>query len=404
MSNPKPQPEQADPTAPADVYHQKFTVPFEYPVHFTRDVFGADNPLFASVLDRLAEHRRHRAAVYVDSAVAAAHPGLIARINEYFHARPEQLELAGPIQTVPGGPQAKRGYDQVRDVMWTIGNLHLDRQSFVVAVGGASVLDMLGFATSIVHRGLRLVRVPTTTLAQNDAGVGVKNGMDEHGAKNFVGTFAPPFAVIDDFSFLSTLSQEHWIGGAAEAFKVAIIKDEQFFDFLCERAADLRRRDDAALEQTIRRCAAIHLDHIRTSGDPFELGSARPLDFGHWAAHKLELMSHFQIGHGQAVAVGIAIDSFYAMRKGLISPEQLERIVAALARCGLPIYLDLLHTRNVAGNLEVLGGLEDFREHLGGALTVTLPDGIGRERQVHQVGADLVAEAVDWLKQRAARG
>jgi 3-dehydroquinate synthase len=287
--------------------------------------------------------------------------------------------------------------------MWTIGNLHLDRQSYVVAVGGASVLDMLGFATSIVHRGLRLVRVPTTTLAQNDAGVGVKNGMDEHGAKNFLGTFAPPFAVIDDFNFLATLSQDHWIGGAAEAFKVAIIKDEAFFDFLCESADDLRRRDADAMQQTIRRCAAIHLDHIRTGGDPFELGSARPLDFGHWAAHKLELMSHFQIGHGQAVAVGIAIDSYYAMRKGLIDADLLERIVAGLARCGLPIYLDLLHTSNAAGTLEVLGGLEDFREHLGGALTVTLPDGIGRQCQVHQVGAELVTEAVDWLKQRASQ-
>jgi len=397
MADPNRQPEQAN------VYHQKFAAHFDYPVHFARDVFGADNPLFAAVLDRRGEQRRHRAAVYVDSNVAAAHPNLIAQINEYFHARPEQLELAGAVQTVPGGPKAKHDYNLVRNVMWTIGNLHLDRQSYVVAVGGASVLDMLGFATSIVHRGLRLVRLPTTTLAQNDAGVGVKNGMDEHGAKNFLGTFAPPFAVIDDFNFLATLSQDHWIGGAAEAFKVAIIKDEGFFDFLCESADDLRRRDPDAMEQTIRRCAAIHLDHIRTSGDPFELGSARPLDFGHWAAHKLELMSHFQIGHGQAVAVGIAIDSCYAMRKGLIDADLLERIVAGLARCGLPIYLDLLHTSNAAGTLEVLGGLEDFREHLGGALTVTLPDGIGRQCQVHQVGADLVTEAVDWLKQRASQ-
>lgn len=385
------------------MYHQKFAAHFDYPVHFARDVFGADNPLFAAVLDRLGEHRRHRAAVYVDSGVVAAHPNLIAQINEYFHRHPEQLELAGAVQTVPGGPKAKHDYNLVRDVMWTIGNLHLDRQSYVVAVGGASVLDMLGFATSIVHRGLRLVRLPTTTLAQDDAGVGVKNGMDEHGVKNFLGTFAPPFAVIDDFNFLATLSQDHWIGGAAEAFKVAIIKDEKFFDFLCESADDLRRRDADAMEQTIRRCAAIHLDHIRTGGDPFELGSARPLDFGHWAAHKLELMSHFRIGHGQAVAVGIAIDSCYAMRKGLIDADLLERIVAGLARCGLPIYLDLLHTTNAAGTLEVLGGLEDFREHLGGALSVTLPDGIGRQCQVHQIGAELVTEAIDWLKQRASQ-
>jgi 3-dehydroquinate synthetase len=106
--------------------------------------------------------------------------------------------------------------------MWTLGNLHLDRQSFVIALGGGSVLDMIGFAVSIVHRGLRLVRLPTTTLAQSDAGVGVKTGMDEHGQKNFVGTFAPPFAVINDFELLKTLSFEHWIGGVDEALAVQV--------------------------------------------------------------------------------------------------------------------------------------------------------------------------------------
>jgi len=393
-----------DPASPGDVYHQQFAAAFEYPVYFTHDVFDPANDLLAQVLDRLGERRRHRAAVYVDSGLADAHRHLTDRIKEYFHARPDQLELACPPAIVPGGEQAKTGWQVVRDVMWTIGNLHLDRQSFIVAVGGGGVLDMVGFACSIVHRGLRLVRVPTTTLAQADAGIGVKNGMDEHGMKNFVGTFAPPFAVLNDFALLPTLTDEHWLGGVAEALKVALIKDAGLFELLRRNAAALRGRDQTLMEQTIRRAAVIHLEHIRTSGDPFEFGSARPLDFGHWAAHKLEVLSDLTLPHGQAVAIGIALDCFCAMRLGLLSPEQLEQILAVMDAAGLPTWSELLAQRSADDELELLAGLEEFREHLGGTLTVTLPDGIGAKREVHHISPDAVAEGVEYLRKRSAGG
>jgi len=386
---------------PLEIHSQRISVPFEYPVCFTRGVFAPDNPLLASVLDRLGEGRRHRAVVYVDAGLAAAQPGLVGRIKEYFHGRPDCLELAAPPQTVPGGEAAKTAWDAVRDVMWTLGNLHLDRQSYVVAVGGGAVLDMLGFATSIVHRGLRLVRLPTTTLAQDDAGVGVKNGMDEHGQKNFVGTFAPPFSVVNDFDFLRTLPFEHWIGGVAEALKVAIIKDGGFFEFLRTRAAALRGRDEAAMAEAVRRCALLHLEHTREGGDPFEFGSARPLDFGHWAGHRIELLSEFAVGHGQATAVGIALDSYYARQTGLISAEELETILAALVETGLPIWSEHLQQRRGDGQLAILEGLDHFREHLGGALTITLPRGIGSRCEVHRVSAEIVEQGVRFLRDRA---
>ena len=377
---------------------QKFAVSFEYPVHFARGALAGDNPLLADTLDRLHESRRHRAAVFVDSGVAASHGQLMSDIREYFHSRPGKIELAGAPIVVPGGEAAKASWEPVREVMWTLGNLHLDRQSFVIAIGGGAMLDMVGFAASIVHRGLRMVRLPTTTLAQNDAGIGVKNGMNEHGQKNFVGTFAPPFAVINDSDFLATLSQRDWIGGAAEAFKVALIRDAGFFDFLCEHAAALRGRDAAAMETLVRRCAVLHLEHIRDGGDPFEFGSARPLDFGHWSAHKLELMSSHAMGHGQAVAVGLALDSYYAMSRKLISPADLERILRALLECGLPVWCEPLSQRDTAGQLVVLEGLDQFREHLGGLLCVTLPDGIGRGTEVHHVDYDVVEQGVEFLR------
>jgi 3-dehydroquinate synthase len=383
------------------VYHQRISVHFDYPVHFAADVWRADNPLLESVLGRLGEKRRQRAVVYIDDGLARANGRLIEQINEYFHARPETLELAAPPAVAPGGEAAKAGWEPVRQIIWTLGNLHIDRQSFVIAVGGGAMLDMVGFAASIVHRGLRLVRMPSTVLAQNDAGVGVKNGMDEHGQKNFVGTFAPPFAVINDFSLLRTLSDRDWIGGVAEAIKVALIKDADFFSALCRDAVALRGRDEAAMGELIRRCAVLHLEHIRTGGDPFEMGSARPLDFGHWSAHKIETLSGYAIGHGQAVALGIAIDSFYAAAKGLLTDTELEMILSVMEACGLPTWSDVLERRREDGTLEILDGLRQFQEHLGGALTVTLPDGIGSAIEVHQIDAGVIEQAVSHLRHRA---
>ena len=380
-----------------DVVQQSFVVPFEYPVHFTRNLFDHKNVLLASAMNRLKEDRKHRAMVYVDQGLYEEWPDLLGSITGYFEFRPKKLELAAPPLVIPGGEGAKSGWDTVRNIMTAIGDLHLDRQSFVVAVGGGSLLDMVGFAASIVHRGLRFIRVPTTTLAQNDAGIGVKNGMNEHGQKNFVGTFSPPFAVLNDFAFLSTLSQRDWIGGVAEAFKVAIIKDADFFEYLCDQANELRARNIGAMETTIRHCAVLHLEHIRTNGDPFEFGSARPLDFGHWAAHKLEVMSGYTMGHGQAVAIGLAIDSYYAMRQELIAREDFDLIIEGLLNCGLPVWSSFVEAREPDGQLEVLDGLDQFREHLGGQLTVTLPDGIGGKIEVHELDTELVKEAIEYL-------
>ena len=208
--------------------------------------------------------------------------------------------------------------------------------------------------------------------------------------------------MVNDFSLLETLSDRDWIGGIAEAFKVAIIKDADFFEFLCDNAAALKARDSGAMETLIRRCAIIHLDHIATAGDPFETGSARPLDFGHWSAHKLETLSDYWVGHGQAVAVGIALDSYYAMREGMITSEQFERILTAMTTCGLPIYVDYL-SKTTGGVLDILTGLAEFREHLGGRLNVTLPDGLGAKCELHHLDGSIITEAIEYLRTRNAK-
>ena len=141
-----------------------------------------------------------------------------------------------------------------------------------------------------------------------------------------------------------------------EAIKVALIRDRAFFEWIEERSSGLAKFEKTPMEQLIRRSAALHLDHIAGSGDPFERGSARPLDFGHWIAHKLEPMSDFRIGHGDAVAIGLAADVIYCARIGLLKQQAANRVLVLLQALGFEIYDPMLHAKNSSGDQSYLMG------------------------------------------------
>ena len=382
---------------PGGLIQQKLAVSWDFPVAFTHAVFHPGNPLLAETLDRLHEERRHRAMVFIDGNVAAALPRLMAQIRDYFVAHAKKLELAAQPQIVPGGETVKNHFQLVEQFMEALLENHMDRQSFVIIVGGGAVLDAVGLAAALVHRGLRQVRVPTTVLSQDDAGVGVKNGVNYRGGKNAIGTFAPPFAVLNDFDFLLTLSDRDWLCGVAEAFKVAIIRDAVFFEQLVANAAKYPARDFPAMQALVWRCAEMHLEHIRTNGDPFEYGRARPLDFGHWSAHKMELMSGFRISHGEAVATGVLLDSIYAEKQGWLSEGELTKIRTGLTQSGFQLWFPELDERDASGELKVFGGLRDFQEHLGGELSVTFPRGIGARQELHEIDLALMERSLQEL-------
>jgi 3-dehydroquinate synthase len=356
---------------------------FQYAVTFTRGLFDPANPLLAGTLGRGPGEAPPRVAVYLDAGLAAARPRLRAEITAYARAR--NLALVHPPCVVPGGERAKRGPAQAMRVARELLAARVDRQSYVLAVGGGAVLDAVGLGAALAHRGVRLVRAPSTTLAQNDAGIGVKNGVNHQGQKNALGVFAPPWAVLNDLDLLDSLPDEAWIAGHAEAFKVAMIRDGAFFARLCRDAPRLRARDRAAQARAVVRCAELHLRHIGASGDPFELGTARPLDYGHWSAHQLERMTGCALAHGPAVAIGIALDAAYAARIGLLDPRVAARLARGLRACGFRLDHPALTRRRPDGALELFDGLDAFREHLGGELTLTLPVAAGRAREVHTI-------------------
>lgn len=378
-----------------DYLQQSFTVQFQYKVYFTSHLFDNANPLFRCFLKENEQEGVIKKILFVvDKEVIRFHPLLKEQIVDYVSAL-SSYKLA-TIIAISGGEEAKNNEECFFKVINAVNRFGIDRHSFVVGIGGGSVLDMTGYASAIAHRGVKHIRIPTTVLSQNDSGVGVKNGINYLGKKNFLGTFAPPVAVFNDFHFLTTLSERDWRSGIAEAIKVALIKDADFFRWLEENAAVMLAGDRDAMQYQIRRCAELHLQHI-ANGDPFEMHSARPLDFGHWCAHKIEQLSNFTIRHGEAVAMGIALDCTYSYLTGRLDEATLKRILQLLQELGFKLIHPLLKI-DTTQNL-LFQGLTEFQEHLGGRLSITLLKAIGEGEEVHEMDSACIVKASQWLQQ-----
>ena len=383
------------------VIERSIQVGWQLRVFFTEDVFAPANPVLKNAL---ADTATRKVLVVLDQSVAAAQPELSQRIESYFSAHTTQFRLVCPPVIIEGGERAKNSPELINEIHSQIDRHHIDRHSYLIAVGGGALLDVAGFAAATAHRGVRHVRIPTTTLAQADSGVGVKNGINAFGKKNFIGTFAPPHAVINDFNLLVTLTPNDKRAGYVEAVKVACIRNKNFFEEIERDAEKLAAFEATAVKRLIHRCAELHLNHISAGGDPFETGSARPLDFGHWAAHKLEQISDFQIHHGEAVAIGMALDVIYSRLTGLLDVKSADRIIQLLRQLGFKIFADRLLGKDSTGGWQILAGLEEFREHLGGELTITLLKEIGRGVEVHEMDSQKIVEAIHELRQEVKQG
>jgi 3-dehydroquinate synthase len=375
-------------------YIQSFTVPFSYPVIFTRAMFSKRNNDLSSVFSESFS----KILVFVDDGVVSKNNHIVPAIDSWIEQNKKHIKRMAPVQVVPGGEKIKNNPDFINKLIKQFNKYHMCRHSYVVIIGGGAVLDAVGFAASIAHRGLRQIRIPTTVLAQNDSGVGVKNGINSFGIKNYIGTFSPPWAVINDSLFLETLSYRDWISGLAEAFKVGITKDKSFVTYLNSHTEHLRTRNLPVMEEVIRRCALLHVEHTKGSNDPFEGNSFRPLDFGHWSAHRLESLSRSRLRHGEAVAIGIALDLFCAQQLGLVTDSDRAMVIQAMRDCDLPVWDRLLFEKNTSGELVILKGLQDFREHMGGELTLIMPSGLGQMTEINALPESIIKRAIKELK------
>ena len=373
-----------DRTATFDV---PLSVPFRHRVAFTRGALDHGNAALRQAMTD-GSGTRARAVAFVDEGVASSNPGFADALRSHFSSVPGMPSLEA-IELVPGGERCKQSMETVDRVVAAVDAHRIDRQSFVLAVGGGAVLDAVGFGAAIAHRGVRLVRMPTTTLSQDDAGMAVKNGVNRGGKKNFVGAFAVPHAVICDEDLLRTSPDWSWCGGFGEAVKIALLRDPELFARIERDAVAIRGRSMEAAMPVVVRSAELHWRHIALGGDPFETRSARPLDYGHWLAHRLEGLTGGELPHGQAVSIGVAVDTMYSACVGMLDRDDADRVVRTLAALGLPTTHPLL-----ADAGPVIAGLEEFREHLGGRLTITLLRGIGSSVDVHEIDGVALTRAM----------
>jgi len=373
---------------------QSFTLKFEYKVFFTSGLFSQSNPLFNDFLRGMETGNITRKILFViDQGFMDSGNDVITEIQEYFKVH-HGVQLVPEIIVVPGGEIVKNDTTYFDQILEAVNTCKIDRHSYIAAIGGGSLLDLVGYVAAISHRGIRHIRIPTTVLSQNDSGIGVKNGINYFGKKNFLGTFAPPVAVFNDEQFLMTLNERQWRSGISEAVKVALIKDPGFFSWIENNANALVERDKNTMNYLIRKCAELHMQHI-AGKDPFETGSSRPLDFGHWSAHKLEQLSKFEVLHGEAVSMGMALDTVYSSLSGHLAEGESRRILDLLTELGFELSHPIMQ---IASNPALLSGLEEFREHLGGELTIMLLEGIGKGVEVHKIDTKILVKASEYLK------
>ncbi|RZM24951.1 MAG: 3-dehydroquinate synthase [Pedobacter sp.] len=372
---------------------QSFSVKFEYKIFFTSSLFDIGNNTLSAFFKGKASEALRKIFFVVDQGVADAHPNLLADIKAYFSQHTD-VQLIPDILIIPGGEACKNDVQLFDQLVEAVNIYRIDRHSYIAAIGGGAVLDLVGYAAAVSHRGIKHIRIPTTVLSQNDSGIGVKNGINYNGKKNFLGTFAPPAAVFNDELFLNTLTDRDYRSGISEAVKVALIKDPEFFYWLEDHADKLVAREAESMNYLIKICAQLHLNHIGGE-DPFETGSARPLDFGHWAAHKLEQLSNFNVLHGEAVAMGIALDSVYSFLTGLLSEDKLQRILNLLVKLGYDISNPLIQIKDTGS--PILKGLAEFQEHLGGILTITLLTDLGTGKEVNHMDHQVLIASSSYV-------
>ena len=370
-----------------------FNVTFRHRLRFTGDVLGRDSDVLADLLES-SESRTPRVQFWLDEHLANANPDLRQRLRSFARRNNHRFQVVGNPQMVPGGEAVKNDVHVLERMLKVLNEADMDRRSYVVVIGGGAVLDAVGFAAAIAHRGLRLIRIPTTTLAQADSGIGVKNGVNLFEKKNWLGSFAVPWGVINDRALLETLSDRDFRCGFSEAVKVSLLKDTAFFDRILRDAESIAARGPACWP-VIQESAQWHLRHITTGGDPFEMLEARPLDYGHWSAHKLETMSNFELRHGEAVAIGVAVDTVYSSLVHRLPTEDADRVLMALEQLGLLLGHPALQQTN-----QLFNGLEEFRQHLGGQLTITMLEAIGHPINVHDINRERMAEAIQIIVDR----
>ncbi|HUO81266.1 MAG TPA: 3-dehydroquinate synthase [Gammaproteobacteria bacterium] len=341
-----------------------------YPIHIGRGLLESESLIAGRLPGK-------RALVVSDEAVA---PRYLAQLRRGLRAV-DTAELV-----LPRG-EASKTLDTAARIIDALAAHHCQRDSAVIALGGGVVGDLAGFAAACFQRGIAWLQVPTTLLAQVDASVGGKTGVNHAGIKNLIGAFHQPVAVVADTDTLATLDLRELRAGLAEVIKHGVILDPVFFAWLEDNVGRLLGRDPDALAHAIRRSCEIKAAVV--AGDERELGRRALLNLGHSFGHAIESVSGFgEWLHGEAVAAGIAMAARMSRAMGLLDDAGCERIIALLSAAGLPAGATALD----AGRLRA--AMATDKKQRGGRLRLVLIDAIGAARVTAEFPDALLAETL----------
>ncbi|MEN6356575.1 MAG: 3-dehydroquinate synthase [Armatimonadota bacterium] len=343
----------------------------------------------AGVLDRIGE--------IVSSVCAPTSAAVISNptiVKHYAAEALASLENAG-IRTnkivIPAGERFKtlRSVGKIYDGLL---DMKMDRRGVVVALGGGVIGDMAGFAAATYMRGIDFVQVPTTLLAQVDASVGGKTGVDLPQGKNLVGAFHQPRAVIMDILTLGSLPARELRSGFAEVVKHGIIYDREYFDYIDENAADLLARDMDKLEYTV--CRSVEIKRDVVQADERELGVRAILNYGHTVGHAIEVLSGYgKYRHGEASSIAMVTEALLAEENSLAEPGITDKIAAVLCKVHLPVKFNACLDTN-----DVVRAIELDKKTMGGAIRMALPVKLGECRIVADIDREMLARAIDKHK------
>ena len=323
-----------------------------------------------------------RGLVVFDSGVNASHA---VALREYLAARLPGFSLLAMHLS-----EEAKTVDTVLEICAVAQKQRLGRRDVLVAVGGGVCCDLVSVAASLIRRGLPYITVPTTLLAQVDAGVGLKGAVNFGGHKNYLGCFRPPARVLIDPSFLDSVPLAEVTSGAAEILKMALVRDFALVQQLRQYGRELVSSGFASPSglgaDVIDRSVELMLEEL--GANPYEeYGLRRLVDFGHTFSTRLEELCGWQVRHGEAVAVDMALSSAMAAELGLLTEMDLREILTLISDLGLPLYSSLIDETVVFEAVEAATG------HRGGALNLVVPTGLGSATFVERP-TDLPPDAV----------
>ena len=295
-----------------------------------------------------------------------------SRVKE-LHAESLRQNLASQqfqvdIFDLPEGEEQK-SLDNAAKLFGELAGIFTERSTPILALGGGVIGDLTGFVAATYMRGVPLIQIPTTLLAQVDSSIGGKVAVNHRQLKNMIGAFYQPSLVIVDITVLKTLHHNEIVNGLAEVIKSAVIRDKKFFGYLEAHTEWIRSLDEVVLEEIIYNTARIKTSVIEQ--DERDLGLRNILNFGHTVGHAIEAASDFTIRHGQAVAIGMVVASRISNSMGLFRDQELARLLSLLKKLDLPTNLPVLPTE------DILAAMEHDKKILAGKVRFILPKTIG---------------------------